>query len=69
MPQLNSDQILFVSAAFNVITYIVMVWRRDRKEAKRRGTVNYILKGMVKEYAEQHDIPLNGEIEKYFGGE
>lgn len=59
--ELNSQQILFLTVAFNVITYLVLVWRNDRKAAKEQGTKDWKFDAMWKEYAEKHDIPLNGE--------
>jgi len=42
---------------------------KARKDYENRGRVKYILKGIVTEYAKEHNIPLNGEIDDYFGGE
>jgi hypothetical protein len=61
MPNLNSDQILFVSAAFNVLTYLFMVWRKDRKQAKVQGNRDWKFKALWKEYAQKHNIPENGD--------
>lgn len=57
MPNLNSDQTLFVTVLLNVVSYLLMVWKRASDQGKKDWKFN----AMWEEYAEKHNIPKNGE--------
>jgi len=56
MPQLNSDQILFVSALFNVLTYVAMVWKKRRNETLEEGQRDWKFQAMWEDFKERKHI-------------
>ena len=56
MPNLNSDQVLFLSAAFNVLTYIAMVWKKRRNETLQEGQRDWKFQAMWEDFKDRKHI-------------
>jgi hypothetical protein len=52
---------LLAGIIFNICTYVALVWRNRKSDILVEGTNKWKFKRMWREYAEKHNIPLNGD--------
>ena len=46
---------------FNICTYVALVWRNKKRETQLEGQQLWKFRRMWREYADKHNIPLNGD--------
>jgi hypothetical protein len=59
---MSSDKwFMLAGIIFNICTYVALVWRNKRHDIRMEGMAKWKFKRMWREYAEKHNIPLNGD--------